>query len=67
MQSLVGSLQSGEACATSIILSVYLGYHVQPTYFTHPPQSNKLVYWNDEVKTYTELLQKRKEDIEHMQ
>ena len=50
MQSLVGSLQSGEACATSIILSVYLGYHVQPTYFTHPPQSNKLVYWTTKTE-----------------
>lgn len=28
---------------------------------------NNFVSWNDEVKTYTELLQKRKEDIEHMQ
>ncbi len=41
MQSLVGSLQSGEACATSIILSVYLGYHVQPTYFTQKPKKKE--------------------------
>jgi len=48
VQSLVGSLQSGEACATSIILSVCLGYHVQPTYFTQKEKRKKSTPTNDQ-------------------